>query len=247
MLAGFNYLLTLKYCYFFGFRARRRAKCVRLLPNHRGRRVEWATDKLAWQDEWRNCFFCDETRFNLIHSDGRVLVWRQPGERFEEENMAPQEAFGGGGLNVWAGVMYNGRSDLYISQGTVNAVIYRNEIINDVVIPYAENFGEHFVMVDDNARPHRARIVQEFLGEHNIQQLHLPPKSPDLNIIEHVWSRLKLLVRSRENAPQTLDELALAIDEEWQNIPQAFINLLVDTMPRRCQEVVNVRGGPTRY
>jgi len=93
--------------------------------------------------------------------------------------MAPQEAFGGGGINVWGDVMHNGRSELYISRRTINAQIYRDDILNNIVIPFADNFGEEFVLIDDNARPHRANIVQEFLRERSVQQLNLPPKSPD--------------------------------------------------------------------
>lgn len=191
--------------------------------------------------------FCDETRFNLIHSDGRVLVWRQPGERYVENNMAVQESFGGGGINVWAGVMYNGKTELFISGRTVDGEVYKNNILRNFVLPFARNFGHDFLLIDDNARPHRARIVQEFLEVSNINQLRLPPKSPDFNIIEHVWSCLKLRVRSRENAPETLEELAITIQEEWENISQEFINNLVASMPRRCQEVLTRRGGPTRY
>lgn len=191
--------------------------------------------------------FSDETRFNLYHSDGRVLVWRQAGERYNEENMAPQEAFGGGGITVWAGVMYNGKTELFISNRTVNAAVYRDNILNNIVLPFAQDFGEDFVLIDDNARPHRARTVINFLAGNNLTLLPLPSKSPDLNIIEHVWSRLKFLVRSRQNAPQTMEELSGAIQEEWENVSQEFINNLVESMPRRCQAVIDVRGGPTRY
>ncbi|KAJ8938193.1 hypothetical protein NQ318_019534 [Aromia moschata] len=36
---------------------------------------------------------------------------------------------------------------------------------------------------------------------------------------------------------ETLETLSEAIREEWENIPQDFINNLVDTLPNRCQEV----------
>lgn len=75
-------------------RARRRAKRTRLLDNHRVARYQWAQERVNWHQQWQNCMFSDETRFNLDHYDGRILVWRQAGERYDEENMAPQEAFG---------------------------------------------------------------------------------------------------------------------------------------------------------
>ena len=102
------------------------------------------------------------------------------------------------------------------------------------------------IYVDDNARPHRVAIVTEALRNNNKTCLNLPPKSPDLNPIENIWSNLKLRIRKQENPPQTIADLEGAIGEEWDNIPQDLINNIIDSMPR-CRMVVNQRGGPTKY
>nr|CAH7745623.1 unnamed protein product [Callosobruchus chinensis] len=41
--------------------------------------------------------------------------------------------------------------------------------------------------MDDNARPHRIRAVQQALENGNIARLECPAMSPDMNPIEHVW------------------------------------------------------------
>lgn len=52
---------------------------------------------------------------------------------------------------------------------------------------------EKIVMVLDNARIHHAKLIQQFLNQHE-KQLHLmylPPYSPQLNLIEGLWGWLK--------------------------------------------------------
>ncbi|CAH1976406.1 unnamed protein product [Acanthoscelides obtectus] len=110
--------------------------------------------------------FSDETRFNLHHSDGRVLVWRQAGERYDEENTGPQEAFGGGCITVWAGVVNNGKTELFISNRIVDAAVHRDNILNNIVVPFAQDGGgEDFVIIDDKTRPHRALTGINFLAK----------------------------------------------------------------------------------
>ncbi|UYV69361.1 hypothetical protein LAZ67_6003319 [Cordylochernes scorpioides] len=45
--------------------------------------------------------------------------------------------------------------------------------------------GENFLLIDDNACPHRADVVDTFLQNHTIARMNWPARSPDLNPIEH--------------------------------------------------------------
>jgi hypothetical protein len=42
--------------------------------------------------------FTDESRFGLDHNDGRVRVWRRPGERYIDSTLQEIVAFGGGSI-----------------------------------------------------------------------------------------------------------------------------------------------------
>ncbi|GBN55797.1 hypothetical protein AVEN_177556-1, partial [Araneus ventricosus] len=57
------------------------------------------------------------------------------------------------------------------------------------------------IFMEDNACPHRARLVRSYLGSENIPQMAWPARSPDLTPIEHVWDILGRLIAGR-NVPQ---------------------------------------------
>ena len=132
-------------------------------------------------------------------------------------------------------------------KGNFNTVVYRN-ILERHCLPYARRvYGNNFQLQDDNARPHRARLVREFLDAEDVQQMPWPACSPDMNPIEHAWDALGRAINERNNHPQNVQELAQALTEEWDALPLNTINNLVDSMPRRVEALVRARGGHTRY
>ena len=74
-----------------------------------------------------------------------------------------------------------------------------------------------------------------------------PTRSPDLNPIEHIWDIMSRSIHQRHIAPQTVQELADALVQVWEEIPQETIRHLIRSMPRRCREVIQARGGHTHY
>ena len=70
--------------------------------------------------------------------------------------------------------------------------------------------------------------------------------SPDLNIIENVWSDMKKKVALR--SPSTYEELVNFIKEVWtQEITDDYCKRLVDSMPNRISAVLKAHGGTTKY
>ena len=105
----------------------------------------------------------------------------------------------------------------------------------------------HVVLQDDNARSHRARIVQQFLQQNNVDHFDWPALSPDLSPIEHVWYILGQHVRQRVPRPRTLQALGAALQEEWRRIPQLQIARLIRSMSRRRVACIDATGGHTQY
>jgi transposase len=99
----------------------------------------------------------------------------------------------------------------------------------------------------DNARPHTARIVTNYLDTVEIPRLERPARRPDMNPIEHVWDHLGRNVKKRQPLPETIQELRIALYEEWEQMPQEEIQHVIESKPRRIETLPRCRGGYTRY
>ena len=148
---------------------------------------------------------------------------------------------------VWAGISRGGRTDLHIGmRGMMTVVCYRDEILDVYVRPYAGAIGSQFLM-DDNARPHRAGVVEDYFQHETIIHVDWPARSPDLNLIEHVWNMLQVAILQSPVQPRTLVELGNALTEEWNNLEMAAIQRLIASMRRHCEAVIASRGSHTSY
>ena len=99
-------------------------------------------------------------------------------ERFAEVCIAEHDRYGGGSVMVWAGISAQGKTDLHvIDNGTLTAERYVNEILNVHVRPYAGAIGPNFILMDDNAHAHRARITNRYLEQAAIVRLDWPARS----------------------------------------------------------------------
>ena len=149
---------------------------------------------------------------------------------------------------VWVGISASGKTDLHvIDNGTLTAERYVNKILDVHVRPYAGAIGPDFILMDDNARVHRARITNRYLEQAAIVRLDWPARSPDLNPIEHAWDILQKAISSHQVQPATVRELREVLIEEWAQLSQHKLSRLISSMRRRCQAVINAHRHHTHY
>ncbi|GFS98210.1 transposable element Tcb2 transposase [Trichonephila clavipes] len=99
----------------------------------------------------------------------RIFIWRDRGSRNNPAFVHESVRFGGGGVLVYRGISIDGRTDLYIIRdGPLTALRYRDEILRPIVVPYAAAIGDDLILMDDNCRPPRANLVEDFLFEEGI-------------------------------------------------------------------------------
>ena len=177
---------------------RPRPPCVRtiLLPHNRAERLR---THLRWRlREWEAVLFSDESRFSLDHSDGRIMVYRWVGERYQDACSWQRHAFGGGSVMVWSGISAHGRTPLVNINDYINAHRYLEEVARPPVVPFVHGQRRNMTFQQDNARPHVARLMN-FLRHENALVMAWSSMSPDLSPNEHVWDKMDRGLRQRPN------------------------------------------------
>ena len=94
--------------------------------------------------------------------------------------------------------------------------------------------------------------VQRWLSERaEIEEIALPPVSPDLNVIENAWATLKGRTREliADRPPRNRDELWDHVLDAWEEIAQDldYFRRFADSMPRQAEAVREAEGYWTKY
>ncbi|GFS76255.1 transposable element Tcb1 transposase [Trichonephila clavipes] len=153
-----KHLWTLQHLAEANLKPKRPFRALPLTPEHRQLRLQWCQARSMWNViDWRKVVFSDESRFVLGTDDNRVRVWRCPA--------------------------YDSRSTLIVMRGTLTGQRYVDDILRPYVGPLLNGLSGA-IFQQDNARPHTARVAQDFLR--HFQTLPWPAHSPDLSPIEHV-------------------------------------------------------------
>ena len=143
---------------------------------------------------------------------------------------------------VWGCIRSNGDRLLIPIKNKVDSDVYI-KILKDNVVDF---LYMHEPFQQNNAPAHTSLKTRNFFWENGITILeNWPPQSPDINIIENMWSILKKNVHKRR--PETVDELWTIAQEEFHKIPQTYVAKLYESIPRRLEEVVKFSGHPTKY
>ncbi|GFU29006.1 transposable element Tcb2 transposase [Trichonephila clavipes] len=200
-------------------------RALPLTPEHRQLRLQWCQARSMWNvTDWQKVVFSDESRFVLGTDDNRVRVWSHPGERYNSPHTVLRHTARTACVMVWGAIAYDSRSTLIVMRRTLIGQRY----VDDILQPHVGTFLNGLpgaIFQQDNARPHTARIAQDFLR--HFQTLPWPARSPDLSPVEHVWDQFKWLIPSCHS----VHDLELAVQDLWAHLPQDNIRCLIISMP----------------
>ena len=122
------------------------------------------------------------------------------------------------------------------------------EVLQTELLPWANaNFlPAGWKLVHDGDGTHTARKTKQWIQEKRLDVPdQWPAHSPDLNIIENVWGRLKERLGYLDI--RTMDELWRQAQRVWREIAIEEIRNCIRSMPRRLKAVRDAQGGHTNY
>jgi len=210
-------------------------------------RLAWAKRYIQMPDEyWLRVVFSDESK--IQHNSKKESHWVTKEMKVPYLEIDRWQA----SVTVWGCITAEGVSILEIIDGSLKSSDYLNILRRRLLrnLPALNPSNVHglgslpLIFQQDGASIHTTTSVYDYFAKRGIEVLPWPAKSPDLSLIESVWSRLKdKLKRSYE----TREELVEDIQRCWNNIETEYIANLYQGMKRRIQAIIDSQGGPTDY
>jgi len=248
-----------------GIRKWRAVKRPLLTAEHAKRRLAWAKAHHHWTvDDWRRVIWSDESAIQKDSNATGYWVFRRQNkrEKYAPRNVRAKARDGNLSQMIWACFVGDKLGPIVFISGSVNQDVYM-EMLRTEFDPYLEALTTDaqttYEFQQDNARPHTAKRTAQFLQalarKHGLTIMDWPANSPDLSPIEDLWAHLKYELRRQypdtarlKGSPQTIKAtLQERLHKIWWGIGEDLLNNLIESMPRRVEEVIAVRGWYTSH
>ncbi len=200
-------------------------------------------------EDWKKVIWSDETKINRLGSDGRKWCWKERNATLQDHHVEPTLKFGGGSIMIWGCMSYLGVGEMCKIQGIMNGDVYCDILENQLLqtIKNDRRRVQDIVFQQDNDPKHVCKKALDWFDNHHVNVLYWPPNSPDLNPIEHLWDHVKRQLNQYPEPATSIHDLWDRLCKEWFNIPRSVVKSLIESMPRRIQEVKKAKGGYTKY
>lgn len=234
----------------FGYVARVKRKKPLLSSQQMKRRFQWAKDHEKWDiDDWKNVIWSDETKFNLLNSDGKEYYWTNKPGTFSPESVKSTLKFGGGSIMIWGCMTWEGLGFSCKIDGNMDGELYSEILKGELMDTYQYyNFDKATTIFQhDNDPKHKSKVANSTLSKLGLQVLPWPAQSPDMNPIEHFWNYLDSELRKRMKQFPSKNSLWEELQDILKEKHMDYCQKLISTMPQRVKDLKKARGGSTKW
>lgn len=209
---------------------------------HRTKRMNFCRNILQMtHEELNEIVFTDETTIDL-YPKGKIHVRRPKNKRYDSKYTQKSYRAPNCSISLWGYIKSNGQKGFHFYEGSINSLEYQ-EILTETILDELE---DGHILQQDNARPHTSNSTREYFVENNISVLEgWPPQSPELNVIENLWSYLKMGVRKHNIRNKT--ELKEVVAAEFEKIPAAYVQKLHGSFRKRIAQCLRKKGHALKY
>ncbi|RPB01834.1 hypothetical protein L873DRAFT_1886488, partial [Choiromyces venosus 120613-1] len=216
--------------------------------------LQWAKDYEGWsKDDWRRkCIWGDEVTVERGGGKRQRWIFHNPNEKWSNDYMM-SGCFMGRNLGMFIPVF----PDPTFAWGSVTSksLIKEFEIyfmdVWEAALTTSDNGEVYFII--DNARVHGP--LKDWLTQRGVQFKNIPPYSPDLNPIEHIWSLVKNLLQRFypelykfkgpvEVVKKQIEDIIIHC---WDLLSPEIFEQLAETMVHRVKAVIEADGWYTKY
>lgn len=209
------------------------------------RRLNYCQNNL--DTDWKLVLFTDEKLFQL--PSGSHKRWQDPKNRMKKQKPPrhPKK------LMVWGGIGYYFKTKLVFCKENEKLKSKNYLDILKHNLPPATRFSDcpkghedDWSFLQDNATIHKTKEVMDYLEkEAPFYVRDYPPLSPDMNIIEDVWSQMNSELN--KYTIKNLTSLKRHLKKIWKEISLEKVRNSVDSMPKRIEQCISRKGERTSY
>lgn len=196
---------------------------------------------------WQKLYYSDEKTFTRTgkFEAGNNWIKCLKEDKFKPQNCINTVKFDFKGIKYSGGISFFGPGILYkMEEKKMNSKVYKN-ILEKAIMPSMRNLGLEFLLHDWDTS-HDSEETNKFIKMKKINVFRdFPSNSPDINVVENVWALIQSRVR-RKN-PSSLNIMHNMITEEWENLDLEYLQSLINSIPKRIDNIIKNKGYFSKY
>ena len=183
----------------------------------------------------------------------RSMGWRKPSQGLDINQTAKGKKEGKVNAYFYVGISWNkGVVTCKAYTGRMNKEKYFEHILPSIVSGMNDSInplGKR--LLQDNCSIMNSALVRDGLHDAGIKLFQIPARSPDINCIENVFHAMRKAIQkdaiNRNITKESFRQFQARCAHIIRNFDVAFINKVIESMPKRIEMIKKRHGQRIRY